>query len=203
MVDVYDNHVMVYPVKVNPTKFPYLQLYKGADETVKVLVDEAEGYPMRETRIEGETCLYYPALINADHCDGFTISGEGVIDGHGAKTWEEFWTRRAAARKSGEDLRHGECDAALESFAFRRQLNTAITSLEEETAELLLETIDCARDVRLAAVENLRRLCNVLILRDKVEYLIIFVIDIHWFARRWSLSFASKSPNMRRVSTVV
>ena len=40
-VDVYDNDVMVYPVKVNPKKFPYLQLYRGTDETVKELVDEA------------------------------------------------------------------------------------------------------------------------------------------------------------------
>ena len=80
-----------------------LRLEKGA--TI-VGVDEADGYPMRETRIEGETCLYYPALINADRCDGFTISGEGVIDGHGANTWEEFWTRLAEARKKGVDFRN-------------------------------------------------------------------------------------------------
>ena len=80
-----------------------LHLDKGA--TI-VGVDEADGYPMRETRIEGETCLYYPALINADRCDGFMISGDGVIDGHGANTWEEFWTRLAAARKTGEDFRN-------------------------------------------------------------------------------------------------
>ena len=80
-----------------------LHLDKGA---VIEGVDEAEGYPMRETRIEGETCLYYPALINADHCDGFRISGEGVIDGHGANTWEEFWTKRAAARRKKGDLRN-------------------------------------------------------------------------------------------------
>ena len=80
-----------------------LRLEKGA----KIVgVDEADGYPMRETRIEGETCLYYPALINADRCDGFTISGEGVIDGHGANTWEEFWTRLAEARKNGVDFRN-------------------------------------------------------------------------------------------------
>ena len=52
-----------------------LRLEKGA---VIVGVDEADGYPMRETRIEGETCTYYPALVNADCCDGFTISGENV-----------------------------------------------------------------------------------------------------------------------------
>ena len=80
-----------------------LHLEKGAEI---VGTDDAEGYPMRETRIEGETCLYYPALVNADGCDGFTISGEGVIDGHGANTWEEFWTKRAAARKKGGDFRN-------------------------------------------------------------------------------------------------
>ncbi len=80
-----------------------LRLEKGA--TI-VGVDEADGYPMRETRIEGETCTYYPALVNADSCDGFTISGDGVIDGHGANTWEEFWTRLAEARKNGVEFRN-------------------------------------------------------------------------------------------------
>lgn len=68
-----------------------LRLERGA---VLQGVDEASGYPMRETRIEGETCVYYPALINADGCDGFTVSGEGVIDGHGLPTWKEFWALR-------------------------------------------------------------------------------------------------------------
>ncbi len=76
-----------------------LHLEKGA--TI-LGVDEAEGYPQCETRMEGETCVYYPALVNADRCDGFKITGEGVIDGHGANTWEEFWTGLAAARKSGK-----------------------------------------------------------------------------------------------------
>lgn len=57
-------------------------------------VDGEEGYPQRETRIEGQTCVYYPALINADSCDGFRITGEGVIDGNGLPTWKEFWSLR-------------------------------------------------------------------------------------------------------------
>ena len=61
--------------------------------------DAHEAYPMRETRIEGETCVYYPALINADRCDGFRISGGGVVDGHGLPTWRAFWkTRRENPR---------------------------------------------------------------------------------------------------------
>ncbi len=68
-----------------------LHLAKGA--TI-LGVDDGAAYPMRETRIEGETCFYYPALLNADGCDGFTISGEGAVDGHGLPTWKEFWTLR-------------------------------------------------------------------------------------------------------------
>ena len=80
-----------------------LHLEKGA--TI-LGVDEAEGYPKRETRIEGKTRLHYPAVINAYHCDGFRISGEGVIDGHGAPAWEAFWTNRDAARKRGDSFLH-------------------------------------------------------------------------------------------------
>jgi polygalacturonase len=82
---------------------PGVSLYLEKGATI-LGVDEAEGYPKCETRIEGETCLYYPALVNADRCDGFRISGEGVIDGHGANTWEEFWTGRAEARRNGREF---------------------------------------------------------------------------------------------------
>lgn len=55
--------------------------------------DDISDYPLTETRIEGESCIYYPALINADNVDGFVISGEGVIDGNGLKSWKAFWQR--------------------------------------------------------------------------------------------------------------
>lgn len=48
-------------------------------------------YPSRETRIEGQTRVYTPALINADNVDGFVIAGKGVIDGNGYHWWKEFW----------------------------------------------------------------------------------------------------------------
>lgn len=52
-------------------------------------------YEIRQTRIEGETCKYFTALINADGVDGFTIFGPGTIDGNGLKSWKAFWLRRA------------------------------------------------------------------------------------------------------------
>lgn len=55
--------------------------------------DDISDYPVCQTRIEGETCAYFPALINADGLDGFTVLGEGTIDGNGLKSWKAFWLR--------------------------------------------------------------------------------------------------------------
>lgn len=60
-------------------------ILKGSDDT--------SDYPLCQTRIEGESCLYYPALINVDGVDGFTMMGEGTIDGNGARAWRAFWQR--------------------------------------------------------------------------------------------------------------
>lgn len=56
--------------------------------------DDISDYPVCETRMEGETCMYFPALVNADNADGFTICGSGVIDGNGLRAWRAFWLRR-------------------------------------------------------------------------------------------------------------
>ena len=42
--------------------------------------DDISDYPVCDTRIEGECCKYYPALINADGIDGFTLCGKGTIE---------------------------------------------------------------------------------------------------------------------------
>lgn len=57
--------------------------------------DRIADFPVMTTRIEGETCKYFAALINADGLDGFTISGTGTIDGNGLAYWQEFWIRRS------------------------------------------------------------------------------------------------------------
>ena len=56
--------------------------------------DRIIDFPILMTRIEGETCKYFAALVNADGLDGFTITGKGTIDGNGLKYWQEFWIRR-------------------------------------------------------------------------------------------------------------
>ena len=56
--------------------------------------DDIADYPPCETRIEGEFCRYFPALINAENIDGLCIFGEGTIDGNGLRSWRSFWLRR-------------------------------------------------------------------------------------------------------------
>ena len=56
--------------------------------------DDISDYPVCQTRIEGECCTYYPALINADSIDGFVMCGKGTIDGNGLRAWKAFWQRR-------------------------------------------------------------------------------------------------------------
>jgi len=69
----------------------HLHLSEGA---VLLGSDRIIDFPILMTRIEGETCKYFAALVNADGLDGFTITGKGTIDGNGLKYWQEFWIRR-------------------------------------------------------------------------------------------------------------
>lgn len=56
--------------------------------------DDISNFPVMMTRIEGQSVNYFPALVNADGLDGFTISGKGVINGNGLRYWKAFWLRR-------------------------------------------------------------------------------------------------------------
>lgn len=70
----------------------HLHIYAGG---VLMGSENSTDFPLVNTRIEGETCKYYSALINADGLDGFTISGQGTIDGNGLTYWQHFWERRS------------------------------------------------------------------------------------------------------------
>lgn len=59
---------------------------KGSDNIID--------FPLIDTRIEGVCMMYFAALINADGVDGFTITGEGTINGNGLRYWQHFWLRR-------------------------------------------------------------------------------------------------------------
>lgn len=56
--------------------------------------DDINDFPILETRIEGQTCRYFAALVNADSIADLTIAGRGTIDGNGLRYWRAFWLRR-------------------------------------------------------------------------------------------------------------
>ena len=56
--------------------------------------DDISNFPILPTRIEGQSIDYFSAFINADGLNGFTISGEGTINGNGLRYWKSFWLRR-------------------------------------------------------------------------------------------------------------
>lgn len=61
--------------------------------------DDIANYPLIPSRMEGRSIYYYAAVINAYHVDGFSITGEGTVDGAAYKLWVAFWDRRAQAKK--------------------------------------------------------------------------------------------------------
>ena len=80
---------------------PGVHLHLASGATLKGSANRAH-YPLRKTRIEGHFETWLPALINADHCDGLHITGEGTstLDGNGHPFWQEFWQQRAANPKT-------------------------------------------------------------------------------------------------------
>lgn len=73
---------------------PGVSLYLEEGARLKGSADIAD-YPVVDTRIEGQSCKYFAALVNADRCDGLRIFGRGTIDGNGLSYWRAFWLRRS------------------------------------------------------------------------------------------------------------
>ncbi|WP_255417209.1 glycoside hydrolase family 28 protein [Proteiniphilum sp. X52] len=72
---------------------PTTHLYLEKDAVLKGS-DDISNFPILPTRIEGQNINYFAALINADNINGFSISGEGTINGNGLRYWKSFWLRR-------------------------------------------------------------------------------------------------------------
>jgi polygalacturonase len=68
-------------------------LYVEKDAVLKGS-DDISDFPVIMTRIEGQSLKYFPALVNADGLNGFTVTGKGTINGNGLRYWKAFWLRR-------------------------------------------------------------------------------------------------------------
>ncbi|MCR5560344.1 MAG: hypothetical protein K6F58_00800 [Bacteroidales bacterium] len=74
---------------------PGTHLLLEEDAVLKGSTDLAD-YPDIPVHIEGVLQPYVSALVNASGCDGFTIDGDGSLDGNGQPFWEAFWATRKA-----------------------------------------------------------------------------------------------------------
>ncbi len=99
----------------------HLYLEKGA--TLKGS-DDISHFDVIDTRLEGQNLTYFVALVNVIGVDGFTLSGEGKINGNGLRFWKSFW--------------------------LRRQVNPQCTNLEELRPRLVY--IADSKDVQLSGV---------------------------------------------------
>lgn len=72
---------------------PGTHLYLEEGAVLKASPAQAD-FPDVEVHIEGVLQPWSAALVNADGCDGFTIRGNGTLDGNGRPSWDAFWARR-------------------------------------------------------------------------------------------------------------
>lgn len=106
----------------------HLHLSRGA---VLLGSESILDFPVTTTRIEGEVCRYFPALVNIDHLDGFTLTGSGTIEGNGDPYWRAFgmrarwkrdWTNKDEQRPRLVHVSHSTnvvlADAALQNSPF-------------------------------------------------------------------------------------
>lgn len=77
---------------------PNTHLYLAENAVLKGS-DDISDFPVLPTRIEGQSIDYFAALVNANNCNNFSISGKGTIDGNGTRYWKSFWLRRKVNRK--------------------------------------------------------------------------------------------------------
>ena len=119
--------------------------------------DDIGDFPVVMTRIEGQTLKYFPALVNADSVDGFTLSGKGTLNGNGLRYWKSFWQRRRVIPKctNMDELRPrllwlpnpGQSPQPLDRIASGGELSRfllAVTGLAatNEQATLVFDEID-------------------------------------------------------------
>lgn len=72
---------------------PRTHLYQEKGATLKGS-DDISHFDVIDTRLEGQNLTYFAALVNVIGVDGFTLSGEGKINGNGLRFWKSFWLRR-------------------------------------------------------------------------------------------------------------
>ncbi|MFB9076011.1 glycoside hydrolase family 28 protein [Flavobacterium procerum] len=81
-----------------------LRIEKGAK--IKFSDNPKDYLPMVLTSWEGTMLYNYSPLIYAADCDNIAITGEGIIDGEGGKTWKTFKAKEAKGKELSREMNH-------------------------------------------------------------------------------------------------
>ena len=100
---------------------PRTHLYLSKGAVLKGSTDIAD-FPDIPVHIEGVLQPFASALINAEGCNGFSVRGEGTLDGSGHPFWEKFWTGLKA-------------DPSLTNLAVKRPRMMGISNSADVTIE--------------------------------------------------------------------
>ncbi|PAM93635.1 glycoside hydrolase [Flavobacterium sp. IR1] len=81
-----------------------LKIEKGAK--IKFSDNPKDYLPLVLTSWEGTMLYNYSPLIYAYQCSNIAITGEGTIDGEGAKIWKSFKAKEGAGKNLSRDMNH-------------------------------------------------------------------------------------------------
>jgi len=91
-----------------------LKIEKGAK--IKFSDNPKDYLPMVLTSWEGTMLYNYSPLIYAESCTNIALTGEGVIDGEGGKTWKTFKAKEGEGKNRSREMNHNSTPISERKF---------------------------------------------------------------------------------------
>lgn len=91
-----------------------LKIEKGAK--IKFSDNPKDYLPMVLTSWEGTMLYNYSPLIYAENCSNIALTGEGVIDGEGGKTWKTFKAKEGEGKNRSREMNHNSTPISERKF---------------------------------------------------------------------------------------
>jgi polygalacturonase len=91
-----------------------LKIEKGAK--IKFSDNPKDYLPLVLTSWEGTMLYNYSPLIYAENCTNIALTGEGVIDGEGGKTWKTFKEKEGEGKNRSREMNHNSTPISERKF---------------------------------------------------------------------------------------
>mgnify|MGYP003575596780 FL=1 len=86
------------------------------DAKIKFSDNPKDYLPMVLTSWEGTMLYNYSPLIYAENCTNIALTGEGVIDGEGGKTWKTFKAKEGEGKNRSREMNHNSTPISERKF---------------------------------------------------------------------------------------